>query len=277
MLKKTNGTDNNTAPGPSVTIGSTVTWTYQVTNSGNTTLTNIAVTDNRLSSSAISCTGTPGGSNVIASLAPTASATCTATGVAIAGQYTNTGTATAGAVTASDVDNYFGAGVNVSGSYPTATTCQQFIGNTVQPQEDGQYSVKGKTISQGNPGVIFYYSRWTPLNATAYIDQQILTAGFTRTMTVQSVTLYRASNCTAAPGTVTSPFLVTPPNDPNGIRLTGLTVGLEYVVGVKYSVSSIVGATPPAANANIVWQFQTRDNNFAIVAKDDNGFTLLKK
>jgi uncharacterized repeat protein (TIGR01451 family) len=283
IVKKTNGTDNNTAPGPNLTVGTTVTWTYQVTNNGNVTLTNVTVTDNKFAAANISCTGTPGGSNVIATLVPGQSVTCTATGVAVAGQYTNIGSVsgnppTGTAATATDPDNYFGQGVNVSGSYPTATTCQAFIGNTVQPQEDGQYSVKGNKISQANPGVIFYYSRWTPQNATALIDQQILTSGFGTTMQVQQITLYRASNCSAAPGTATTPVTINvPPTDINGIQLTGLTVGLEYVVGVKYSVSSITGANAPTGNNTpIVWQFQTRENN-VIVAKDANNFTLTKK
>jgi hypothetical protein len=113
IVKKTNGTDNNDAPGLFVPVGSTVTWTYEVTNTGQLTLYDIAVTDDMLDSSAISCTGTPGGSNVIASLAPGASHTCTATGTATAGPYANIGTATGsdeyGVVhTADDPDHYFG-------------------------------------------------------------------------------------------------------------------------------------------------------------------------
>jgi uncharacterized repeat protein (TIGR01451 family) len=113
MLKKTNGTDNNSAPGPTVVVGSTVTWTYQVTNTGNVPLSNIAVTDDRLPNSAISCTGAPGGSNVIPSLAVGASVTCQASGQAQAGQYANVGTATSGTTTASDPDHYFGATLSI--------------------------------------------------------------------------------------------------------------------------------------------------------------------
>ncbi|HEV8315990.1 MAG TPA: SdrD B-like domain-containing protein [Vicinamibacterales bacterium] len=104
LVKKTNGTDNDTGRGPVVAVGSTVTWTYTVTNTGNVDLLNVTVTDNKIG--AIACPA--------ATLAVGASITCTATGTAVAGQYTNIGTATAKdatgqTVTASNPDNYFGA------------------------------------------------------------------------------------------------------------------------------------------------------------------------
>ena len=48
IVKRTNGTDDVC---PTVLVGSTVTWTYEVTNTGNVTLTNIVVVDDN---------GTPG-------------------------------------------------------------------------------------------------------------------------------------------------------------------------------------------------------------------------
>ena len=45
IAKQTNGQTALTPPGPSVTIGSTVTWTYDVTNPGNEPLKNVTVTD----------------------------------------------------------------------------------------------------------------------------------------------------------------------------------------------------------------------------------------
>ncbi len=119
IVKKTNGTDNNVAPGPTVTVGSTVTWTYLVTNTGNVTLTGVAVTDNKVGAI---CT--------IGILAPGVTASCTKSGTAVAGQYTNIGTVTGkppvGAnVTASNPDNYFG-----QVSCPTAGTLT-FSGNNV--------------------------------------------------------------------------------------------------------------------------------------------------
>ena len=45
VVKLTNGTDNDTAPGPHVPVGSTVTFTYVVTNTGNVPLSSVTVTD----------------------------------------------------------------------------------------------------------------------------------------------------------------------------------------------------------------------------------------
>ena len=67
-----------------IPAGNTVTWTYVVTNTGQTDLTGITVTDSDIGP--ISCP--------VDTLAPGASTTCTATGVATAGQYANEGTAT---------------------------------------------------------------------------------------------------------------------------------------------------------------------------------------
>lgn len=78
--KKTNGLDN----AGRILVGSTVTWTYKVTNTSNVTLTDIVVRDNKFSS--------PIGT--ISSLAPGASETLSKTGTATLGDYTNEGTAT---------------------------------------------------------------------------------------------------------------------------------------------------------------------------------------
>src|SRR5205823_4820234 len=87
------------------------TWTYNVTNTGNVTLSNVVVTDDN---------GTPLNTaddftvGTVASLAPGATATLTHTGIATAGQYGNVGTAKGTdvigeTVTATNPDHYFGA------------------------------------------------------------------------------------------------------------------------------------------------------------------------
>src|SRR5262249_57911443 len=47
IKKYTNGDDADTAPGPHIPVGSAVTWDYVVTDSGQTALSNVHVTDNR--------------------------------------------------------------------------------------------------------------------------------------------------------------------------------------------------------------------------------------
>ena len=105
--KSTNGQDADTAPGPSLTVGDPITWTYVVSNTGNVTLTNITVTDSDL-----------GPVGTISSLAPGASQTLTMTGTAVSGQYANTGTAsvTFGGTTYTDSDDshYVGVGADLS-------------------------------------------------------------------------------------------------------------------------------------------------------------------
>jgi hypothetical protein len=102
IVKKTNGTDNNSPTGPVVPVGSTVTWTYEVTNTGNVPLFNVTVTDDQ--GVAVSCPKT--------TLIVGESMTCTGSGIATAGQYRNLGIATGSyngtTVRAEDPDHYFG-------------------------------------------------------------------------------------------------------------------------------------------------------------------------
>ena len=84
IKKFTNGEDADTPPGPFIPVGSEVVWTYEVSNLGNTTLTNVVVTDNQ--GVAVTCPKP--------ALAMGESMTCTASGTAVAGRYGNVGTAT---------------------------------------------------------------------------------------------------------------------------------------------------------------------------------------
>lgn len=88
--KATNGVDADTGPGPWIRTGDQVTWTYVVTNTGNTPLTQVRITDDR--NVVIDCGG---GSAVIARLDPDVSRTCTGFGVAGEGPYVNLGTVVA--------------------------------------------------------------------------------------------------------------------------------------------------------------------------------------
>src|SRR3954452_17067297 len=129
IVKETDGTDNQC---PNILTGSTVTWTYSVTNPGNVALSNVVVTDDN---------GTPG--NLLDDFTATAVLSggfnvgdanhnnlldgnetwqFTATGTAGTGEYANVGTASghwasgdaSGTVTQSESDCYFGATASVT-------------------------------------------------------------------------------------------------------------------------------------------------------------------
>jgi len=111
--KKTNGIDADTPSGPEITAGATVNWTYVVTNTGEVQLTAVSVTDNR--GVAVTCPKT--------ALAPGESMTCTASGTATTGQYSNIGTATGtptggSPITATDPSHYIGVSAGNQGCTP---------------------------------------------------------------------------------------------------------------------------------------------------------------
>jgi uncharacterized repeat protein (TIGR01451 family) len=88
-VKYVNGQDANTVPGPTITVGNPVTWTFHVTNTGNVPLTGIVVTDDQGITVTIPKT----------TLAIGESMTGTASSTATAGLYVNIGTATGNFVT----------------------------------------------------------------------------------------------------------------------------------------------------------------------------------
>ena len=126
IVKYTNGQDANTPPGAVIAVpngGATVTWTYTVTNTGNLTLQNVVVTDDK---EGLICT--------IPTLAPGATHTCTKTAPAILGAYTNlatvsgqplgeNGTPFGPPVTDTDPSNYTGIFINVEKMADKTVVC----------------------------------------------------------------------------------------------------------------------------------------------------------
>lgn len=155
LVKLTNGTDNDSPPGPSVDVGSTVTFTYRVTNPGNVPLNNVVVTDDSGTPSDTSDDFSPafvgGDSNGNGLLDPPETWTFTATRIATAGQYTNIGTVTAdqppasgGQVSDSNPDNHFG----ISPSTPA----QPLNISTRVRVQSGDNVLIGGFIIDGNEG-----------------------------------------------------------------------------------------------------------------------------
>jgi uncharacterized repeat protein (TIGR01451 family) len=121
--KATNGEDADNPPGPTLEVGSVVTWTYVVTNIGNVTLEDVAVTDDRIGP--ITCPQ--------ATLAVDAVMTCTANGIAFGGQYANLGTVTGKSVTTGeevtdfDPSHYFTQPTGLEGTDEPAAPVQQRV------------------------------------------------------------------------------------------------------------------------------------------------------
>jgi hypothetical protein len=111
--KYTNGEDVTTMPGPEVSVGSTVTWTYNVTNTGNVPLTSVTVMDqNNQGDPVATITNIVNKGNGDDTLDVGESWIYQATGTAILGQYTNNGLVSAyyDITRVKDVDksHYFG-------------------------------------------------------------------------------------------------------------------------------------------------------------------------
>ena len=119
--KSTDGEDADSAPGPTLPVGSAVTWTYVVSNTGTVALNNVVLVDDQ--EGAVSCPSP--------TLAVGASMSCTKSGVAGEGQYRNVATVTAtsetGGVNVSDTDasHYFGKDPEDEAEGPKVTLCHK--------------------------------------------------------------------------------------------------------------------------------------------------------
>ena len=140
--KYTNSQNADEPTGPEIVVGETVTWEYVVINNGNYNLINIVVTDDKLGQV---CT--------IASLAQGASQTCTMTGAAQEGPYTNLAT-----VTAAPVDGNGDPATNPDGSpiaSPTDEDRSHYLG-FIPVGKIGNliwYDDNGNGVNDGETGI----------------------------------------------------------------------------------------------------------------------------
>lgn len=148
-------TTNGVADAGIVPVGSVVTWDYTVSNTSGDPMTNVTITDDQ-----------EGPVCIIALLAPGTSQTCTLTGTAQAGPYTNTATVTADLLgfLASDVtsSSYTGASdaecfgevvtidMNIAGTSGTGTTGPDVILGT--PGDDTIDGLGGDDLICGGDG-----------------------------------------------------------------------------------------------------------------------------
>jgi len=161
ITKTTNGEDAKTAPGPLIKVGEPITWRYMITNTGNVDLTGVSVVDDE--------------EGIIATcptmLAASATVTCTITGTAEEGQYSNLATVTGnppagfGPVTDSDPSHYFGVdpgvrikkltnGVDIDAADPPYILVGNPVNWTYQVSNVGNLQLAGVSVTDSDASLV---------------------------------------------------------------------------------------------------------------------------
>jgi uncharacterized repeat protein (TIGR01451 family) len=245
ISKLTNGSD-----GPSVLVGSTVNWTYLVTNSGNVELSTVGVVDDK--GVTVTCPATV--------LAVGANMTCTATGVATAGSYTNLATATGSyltdTITATDSSSYFGANPLIQ---IEKTPDSQVV------KEGGKASFSVSITNTGN----------VPLTTVAVSDPLSPACVYSATsIAVAEVLSYTCSSETLSSGftntaTVTALWNTTPVEDSDTAAVI-----LDYLpkITVTKEASQV---SIPESGANVTFTISVKNDsveNFSLTSLADDKF-----
>jgi len=155
---------------------------------------------------------------------------------------------------------------------PTATTCSDFTGGTAGDLTRICYGVKAGQINNTAPGVFFYYTKVKAPAAgtfTVNIDQTVTASFSIPFFSVQQgqVTLYDASCNKIGQGTETSPGQAS-------VTVSGAAANQVFVIGVKYSTSSVVGTSLPSGpRPTAHYDFQTRIGT-QVVDSDADGLNL---
>ena len=229
--KATNGQDADAAAGPNVTVGGAVRWTYVVTNTGNVPLTDVTVTDDKVAASDIDCDGS--GSNVVSGpLAPGASFTCVATGIAALGQYANLGTVVGTAPVTTDVDGVAVPGVQVTDDDPS-----HYFG--IQPAVDIEKATNGQDADESTGPLVNHGDavRWTyvvtnigdvPLTDVTVTDDKVDASGI---------------DCDSTGGNVVAGPLAA------GASFTCEATG-EAIVGQYANMGSVTGVGPSTTDVD---------------------------
>lgn len=245
ISKLTNGSD-----GLSVLVGSTVNWTYLVTNTGNVELSAVGVVDDK--GVTVTCPATV--------LAVGANMTCTATGVATAGSYTNLATATGSyltdTVTATDSSSYFGANPLIQ---IEKTPDSQVV------KEGGKASFSVSITNTGN----------VPLTTVAVSDPLSPACVYSATsIAVAEVLTYTCSSETLSSGftntaTVTALWNTTPVEDSDTAAVI-----LDYLpkITVTKEASQV---SIPESGANVTFTVSVKNDsveNFSLTSLTDDKF-----
>jgi hypothetical protein len=185
--KSTNGQDADSPPGPTLAAGSQVVWTYQVRNTGGSTLTDVEVVDDRVAE--VSCPSR--------TLVPGAGMSCSAEGVVAIGQYSNLGTARGldpdgATVQDSDTSHYFGQATERPAIAVDKTT-----------NNHSEDSDEGLTLQVGDPVTWRYLVTNignVTLNAVSVTDDRGVVVGCPQTTLAAGETMTCTGSGTAVAG-----------------------------------------------------------------------------
>jgi uncharacterized repeat protein (TIGR01451 family) len=234
-------------------VGQVVTYTLTATNSGNTTLHNVTVSD-APALDGFSCTP----SIPVVSLAPGGTIVCTGTHTITvadlnAGSFTDTGSASSTETSAPNApDTVFGVPPEHVGQItPTATTCALFNSGRSETLSSLQYSVKNGKVSQVSPGVFFYWLKVTAVagSNSITVTQAITTGNFSTYFIQASGSFVYNSSCVKVK--VQS---ISTSGSASTITYTAPTAG-TYIIGIKYSAGSITGVSAPTPGTTVHYTF----------------------
>jgi hypothetical protein len=147
---------------------------------------------------------------------------------------------------------------------PTGTTCQQFGSQTSSTLSSINYSVKGSTINQVNPGVFFY---WVKVTSTPGSNTFTITQAVTNPPTFGSQTAFFTqaagsnvydANCNPVKG---STITYNSTTGSVSVAFTSSTGASTFYIGTKYNTGSVVGAKPPSGPGTATYTFDTLKGN----------------
>jgi hypothetical protein len=159
----------------------------------------------------------------------------------------------------------------------TQVTCSDFVSNNPSNELDSaEYGVKSGSVNNVAPGVMFYYItiKAPSSNFTVNVTQSN-NKGW-KPIPVQDtrqIILYEANCSNSSKGTPSY-------NATTGtatLNVTGATAGATYVVGIKYSLSSLTGqpvASPPPV---VVYSFATNFNGGSAIPSSQDSITISPK
>jgi len=143
----------------------------------------------------------------------------------------------------------------VSQITPTGTTCRDFSSGTAETLSSVQYSVKNGSISQVNPGVLFYWVRVTaPAGNNSFtITETITTGNFSTPMAMAN----GGSNVFNSDCSSVSPTITQNPTTGMVSVTFNAPVAGTYFISIKYAANSVVGSPPPSPGTTVHYNFTT--------------------